>query len=111
MGVAYVRFALGHRPLFRLIFSSELSNREGLPELQQAYAGTWQMLMEMAGEVRGPGEDPESVASFALRGWSMVHGLANLLLDDQVPGVATIDEAERVTRRILLAGAPSAERA
>lgn len=110
VGVAYVRFALEHRPLFRLIFSSELSNREGLPELQAAYAGTWQMLTEMAGELRGPGNDPDSLASFALRGWAMVHGLANLLLDDQVPGVRTVDDAERVARRILLAGAPAAER-
>jgi AcrR family transcriptional regulator len=49
IGVAYVRFSTENRALFRLMFSAELADREGLPELQAAYAGAYEVV---AGRVR-----------------------------------------------------------
>jgi AcrR family transcriptional regulator len=103
-GVGYVRFALENRPLFRLMFSAELANREDLPELREAHRELRSALLEMAGRRLGPDTEADEVGFWVLRGWSSVHGLANLILDNQVPGVTTVEEAERLTRRMLLAG-------
>ena len=105
IGVAYVRFALANPSLFRLIFSPELADREGLPALEAAYAETWRGVKEMAHGVLGEDSEPETVTLWGLRGWSMVHGLANLILDRQVPGISSPEEGERIARRMLIAGA------
>jgi AcrR family transcriptional regulator len=105
-GAAYVRFALQRQAIFRLIFSAELASREGLPELKESYASVRGMLFDLTAGFLGPDADDDEVRVWALRGWSLVHGLANLILDEQVPGVRTPADVERVTRKVLLAGLP-----
>jgi AcrR family transcriptional regulator len=105
-GVAYVRFALEQPALFRLIFSAELAERDDLPELQEAFLEVRRTLLDMSGRLLN-GADPEDVRLWALRGWSTVHGLAKLILDNQVAGVRSVEDAERVTRQVLLAGVPA----
>lgn len=71
-GLAYVRFALGHPALFRLMFSGALTGA-GADSLASA-----------AELMRGSfGDDTPGDA--VLSSWSFVHGLAALLLDGQVP--------------------------
>jgi AcrR family transcriptional regulator len=101
IGVVYVRFATENRALFRLMFSAELADREGLPELQSAYAEAYEVL---AGRVRvllGGSATPEEVREWALWARSLVHGLASLLLDNQVAGVQTPEQAEALARAVL----------
>lgn len=76
MGEAYVRFALAHPQRFRLMFGGHLSMGRH-DELAEAAARPYQALLE-AFRAQSAIADPEKAAAAA---WSLVHGLAHLLLD------------------------------
>jgi AcrR family transcriptional regulator len=85
-GVAYVHFALAHPALFRLTFATG-----GVAEDGEVDAMTF--LRENARQFAPPGFDPQI---FALQAWSLVHGLATLILDGQLPAdAAMIDRTVR----------------
>jgi AcrR family transcriptional regulator len=74
LGEAYVRFALERPQRFRLMFSGQLS-REKYPELrEQAQAAHDRLQAAFA----GMGTEVNFAAAAA---WSLVHGLAQLILD------------------------------
>ncbi len=76
MGEAYVRFAIEHPQLFRLMFGGHVSfSRHG--PLAQAAAQPYEALLA-AFRAQPAIADPEKAAA---AGWSLVHGLAHLLLD------------------------------
>jgi len=78
-GAAYVRFALAHPALFRLIFAHPVAPGEAaLDKTEDAML----MLRASAAALAPPGIDP---SVFALQAWSLSHGLALLILDGQVP--------------------------
>jgi AcrR family transcriptional regulator len=76
MGEAYVRFALDHPQLFRLMFGGRLRFARHAA-LAQAAAQPYEALL---GALRSQPAiaDPEKAAAAA---WALVHGLAHLLLD------------------------------
>jgi AcrR family transcriptional regulator len=76
MGRAYVRFALDHGNLFRLMFSPELK-RDARPTLRMAADAAFASL-------RGVTSGQRDGRIAALKAWSQVHGLAVLLLDGQI---------------------------
>jgi AcrR family transcriptional regulator len=76
MGRAYVKFALEHANLFRLMFSPELK-RDARPTLRMAADAAFASL-RLATANEGDGR----IA--ALKAWAQVHGLAVLLLDGQI---------------------------
>ncbi|MEO4047105.1 TetR/AcrR family transcriptional regulator [Pseudomonas sp. CAU 1711] len=78
LGACYVRFALERRGLFRLMFAAPLE-RGRHPELQQAAEALHRQLDEAVAELVA---GDTRIAS--LSAWSLVHGLAQLLLDGQV---------------------------
>ncbi len=78
-GRAYVRFALAHPALFRLIFSQ--SEPVGQTIFGDNLAA--QMLQDKAARVTGG--DPEETRRLMIQAWSVVHGLAMLILDRQLP--------------------------
>ena len=73
MGRTYVRFALDNANLFRLMFSPQL-RRDNRPGLRMAADAAYGTLRYIAG-----GHRLDSIAA-----WSLVHGLAVLLLDGQI---------------------------
>lgn len=79
IGRAYVRFALDHPALFRLMFGRDLADcsRAG-PELQEASASAYAVLQETADASAG---SPEAGRIHAFAGWALVHGAALLYLD------------------------------
>lgn len=82
-GAAYVRFALRHPALFRLIFAHPAPpGFANNPLADDAMC----MLRDNAAAAAPAGSDPQV---FALRAWSLVHGMAMLMLDGQV----TVDDA------------------
>jgi AcrR family transcriptional regulator len=103
MGMAYVRFALKRRGLFRLMFGPELADRSKYPELQRAAEEAFERLRAGVGPGAPGGRDPRLVAISA---WALVHGLALLLLDGLLPEA----EAEALTRAITSPPAQSAPR-
>jgi AcrR family transcriptional regulator len=87
-GRAYVRFAIGHPGLFRLIFThAELADG---PELEDNPAGR---LLRTNAEALGGGDERET-RRIMLRAWAVAHGLAMLILDGHLPANdALIDAA------------------
>lgn len=112
VGVAYVRFAVENPAHFRLMFSAELADRSGLPELRASFEAAYGVLVGGVRRVLGEGAADELVTVHATYAWSLVHGLANLILDRQVgPRVETPDAAEAFARKVLQAMHPPSARA
>lgn len=88
-GRAYVRFALANPALFRLIFASPvLAPVKGAPVRESAVGE----LLHANAAVYAADEGEASVV--AVQAWALVHGLAMLMLDGQIPeDDALIDRA------------------
>jgi AcrR family transcriptional regulator len=98
LGQCYVRFALTQPGHFALMFSVALDKRR-YPELQQASAGLYARLAT-AVRAAAPQRD-QQVATLAA--WSLVHGLAHLLQEQQLSetlgaGLSADELAEQVTQ-------------
>lgn len=78
LGRAYLRFAVEERPYFLLMFGGEIE-KSAFSALANAALAAYAIL-EGAVEAEG-GRDP----SEALRAWAMVHGLAHLVVERQIP--------------------------
>jgi AcrR family transcriptional regulator len=105
MGEAYVRFGLAHPARFRLMFGGRLP-REDHPALREAAGRAHEALLQ-AIRARQDLPDPEIAAAAA---WSLVHGLANLLLDGHfeqaIQGGADLEQfVKRVLGSVRFAGA------
>ena len=101
-GRGYLAFALQESALFRLMFGPEIPDKAAHPELRAAADEAFAVLLgAVSGQTRGAGSD---AADRALAAWSLVHGLATLLIDGQVraTGIAGPDAAdpERLIRRL-----------
>lgn len=94
-GVAYVRFALDNPALFRLIFSCSHQHRAA----DKAEGSAFALLQENAASLVPPDSGPDEARVFALQAWSLVHGLAVLLLDGQ------IEADDALIRRVVDAAA------
>lgn len=79
-GLAYVGFALKHPALFRLMFSDHV-DRKAHPDLAATAQASLTALMPQVSAAYGEQALPEAT----LAAWSMVHGLAQLLVDSQPP--------------------------
>jgi AcrR family transcriptional regulator len=88
-GRAYVRFAVANPGLFRLIFTSASATPPKLAEERAGSAGG-ELVRHVAGVLGGSASETEQKI-LAYRSWSLVHGLAMLILDRQ------IDQSEGMT--------------
>lgn len=82
MAEAYVRFALVQPALFRLMFSRQV-DKTGNRALHDAAVEAYASLAKAAAR-----EVPDAPSEGAVIAWSFVHGLAMLLLDEQILGVS-----------------------
>ncbi len=109
MGAAYVDFALARPGMFRLMFSPLIAKAELYPELRaasdEAFAQLRRGVKSRAAEGEGQGEGLDAAAIAA---WSLVHGLAHLILDGVLP-----KESAQAFKQAILAppkGAPNLRR-
>ena len=91
MGVAYVRFAVSHRAHFEVMYRPELY-RPNDAEVHQARAGTAVLLY-------GTAHPTGAQLAAGAAAWSLVHGLATLWLNGNLPPQLGSDPAE-ITRLI-----------
>jgi hypothetical protein len=89
MGVAYVRFAVSHRAHFEVMYRPELYRPED-PEVSRARADAAALLYGTASP------DAGQLAAGAAA-WSLVHGLATLWLNGNLPEALGHDP-EEITR-------------
>ena len=93
-GVGYVKFAIAHPSYYRVMFSAFQPDEATCTELDEAGQEAFSVLVDAiaiaqaAGKVK-PG-DPQPLAWVA---WSLVHGLAMLVIERQLP---LMDEASVV---------------
>jgi AcrR family transcriptional regulator len=78
LGQGYVRFAVAHPGLFRLMFGSGL-DRQSHPDLAQAAQDAFGVLQRAALDGGSP-----SPRDAALGAWALVHGLSHLIVDNQL---------------------------
>lgn len=85
LGITYVRFAVGHRAHFRVMFGPEAAEKAQHPALQQAEAAAFDLCVtaiqdgQAAGRIRSG-----DAVELALSAWALVHGLSGLILDGLV---------------------------
>ncbi len=92
--LAYVRYALDHPALFRLMFGPK---RLGMhPELAAAGEAAYAVLAARVAAEAPANADRDARA---LGCWSMVHGLASLFLDDRISDKTVAADGD-VTRRV-----------
>jgi AcrR family transcriptional regulator len=82
MGQAYVRFALANPALFRLIFVAKSPHAHPFQDAPKGTAAS--LLQKGVAELMDPDAPAEARFATMLRAWSLVHGLAMLILDGQV---------------------------
>jgi AcrR family transcriptional regulator len=86
MGRAYVHFALDHPSLFRLMMAEPGRGPVPVPSPSAGPgADGMQMLVNAIDSVFGAGTPGHVREARRLKAWSLVHGLAMLMLDGQVP--------------------------
>jgi AcrR family transcriptional regulator len=89
VGVAYVRFAVTHRAHFEVMYRPELYHRDD--------AGLVKARAAAAARLYGTGVvDRERIAA-GVAAWSIVHGLATLWLNGNIPAQLG-DDPEEITR-------------
>jgi AcrR family transcriptional regulator len=105
MGVAYVGFALENPSHYRVMFGGFVDATAYTPELATEGSAAFQALvdalaaLQQAGIVRG--DDLLLMARFV---WSVVHGVAMLAIDGQLPERAAVEELMRYAVKRLGTG-------
>jgi AcrR family transcriptional regulator len=94
VGVAYVHFAVRHRAHFEVMYRPELYRTDD-PDLEAARQQAGAVLYGPLGD--RPDVAPAQMRHAGLAAWSLVHGLATLLLTGNLPPEASQDP-EALTR-------------
>ncbi|MBA1146823.1 TetR/AcrR family transcriptional regulator [Ectothiorhodospiraceae bacterium WFHF3C12] len=96
----YVAFAREHPARFRLMFGDFIQDKDAYPELQQAARESYRLLQSAVAErLSQPDSEGCNVNLGAIGSWVMVHGMANLLIDNKLQGL----EDESAQRRLVTA--------
>jgi AcrR family transcriptional regulator len=97
VGVAYVRFAVTHRAYFEVMFRPELYHPDD-PELFQAREQARALLYPPAAEAATSPDGRDDLRA-GVAAWSLVHGLATLWLNHNLPPQLG-DDPEQLTREV-----------
>jgi AcrR family transcriptional regulator len=102
-GVAYVVYATKHPAHFQVMFTAELEGKH--PSMEAASEQAFALLQDTigAGQQHGLflGDDPRPAA---LAAWSVVHGLASLLVARRVPPPPNVADLARRSITLCLEG-------
>ncbi len=103
MGEAYIRFALNHPEVFRLMFRCEMVDMSRYPEAKAKADRTFGALVEAMGGSGTAADKASPDLAPMIAAWSTAHGLATLLLEGKLGEQLgeTRDQKEAAARRIL----------
>ena len=94
MGLAYVQFAVAHPAHYRVMFGGFVESCSKDAEFVEEASGAFQVLVDSLVEQQQAGivrqDDPRMLARFV---WSVVHGIAMLVIDGQLRGTDERGEA------------------
>jgi AcrR family transcriptional regulator len=97
VGVAYVGFAVTHRAHFEVMFRPELYRTDD-PELVRAREQARALLYPPAAEFTNSSDGGDDVRA-GVAAWSLVHGLATLWLNHNLPPELG-DDPEQIAREV-----------
>jgi AcrR family transcriptional regulator len=104
MGRAYVSFAVADPHWYRAIFDASLADKAEHAELQEASADAFDILRNaIAATINAGAVRNDDVEFLALTVWSTVHGLATLIIDDQLKPKGYTDPTEQLIDAVLTA--------
>jgi len=96
LGRAYVDFALAHPQLFRLMFGPEIIDKSAFPDLAEAAKGAYSRLTgAVEAYLAARRIHVKTPRVPAVTSWSLVHGLASLLIDNQITDMSA-DEKDQL---------------
>jgi AcrR family transcriptional regulator len=98
VGVAYVGFAVTHRAHFEVMFRPELYHTDD-PELVRARDAARALLYPPAAEAATSPNGRDDGVRAAVAAWSLVHGLATLWLNHNLPPQLG-DDPQQITREV-----------
>jgi AcrR family transcriptional regulator len=105
MGVAYVGFAVANPSHYRVMFGGFVDQQPRDPELAAEGAGAFQALVDALTSLQGDrvvrGDDILLMARFV---WAVVHGVAMLTIDGQLPEADAIEKLMRYAITRLQSG-------
>lgn len=91
---AYVRFALDHPAHMREMFSGLAVKRAAYPQLHAAAKQAFQRVVQIIERGQNQHEiGPGAPADLSMVAWAQIHGIAMLLIEDQLPGVKGDEQA------------------
>jgi AcrR family transcriptional regulator len=98
-GVAYVNFAVANAEIYRLMFSGFLADRSRYPDLKASSDGAFDVLLALLGD-RSRAEAGAALPAVATATWSLVHGLAYLMIEGLLADEVAAKGAEEVAREV-----------
>jgi AcrR family transcriptional regulator len=105
MGLAYVRFAVANPSHYRVMFGGFVDHAGADPELVTAANGAFQVLVDSLIEQQDrsliTGGDPQQLA---LCIWAIVHGIAMLGIDGQLPPQQSAEDLTLAAMRHIRGG-------
>lgn len=105
MGVAYVRFAVENPSHYRVMFGGFVDRETQEPELATEAAGAFRALVDALSALQRDavvrGDDTVLVARFV---WAVVHGVAMLSINGQLPEPRGVEQLMRYALERLLTG-------
>jgi AcrR family transcriptional regulator len=105
MGVAYVRFAVDNPSHYRVMFGGFVDPLAKEPELAAEARGAFQALVDAVAALQHDGvvlgDDALVMARY---NWALVHGIAMLAIDGQLPEPGAVDELMRYSFERLRTG-------
>jgi AcrR family transcriptional regulator len=105
MGEAYVRFAADNPSHYRVMFGGFVDALAKEPELATEARGAFQVLVDAVAALQHDGvlvgDDALIMARY---NWALVHGIAMLAIDGQLPGPTGVEELMRYSFERLRTG-------
>ncbi|ACS86410.1 TetR/AcrR family transcriptional regulator [Musicola paradisiaca] len=99
LALGYVRFALAHPNLFRLMFGHEISHSLPSPARREAEKGSYQPMRNAISIILAERRNSLlQTEETALGAWSLVHGVATLMIDGKI---AIPDDPESCDNKIV----------
>ena len=96
MGMAYVRFAVANPAHYRVMFGGAVDPQAQDPELAAEADGAFQALVDAVAALQRDGSFHRDDAVLMARySWALVHGMAMLGIDGQLPEPGGVEELMR----------------
>lgn len=112
IGMAYIRFARRRPALYRLMFGPRHADEDHFPDLADAMNLAQARCLDAVSLLNpdtGRDGDAGSSRALGIAIWSLVHGLANLLIDDRIAVQGEAECEEQLVEQVLDIIGPAVE--